>query len=205
MGNNHKHMVHQEVRILDEVIEVLMKPTKYGISSDDLFKYLNSYNINDESTGSHKQQISTKMIDFKKFLDLGRLLASKNAAPFAALQENLSTNVYINHLTNTPDFATKTIDASSTCTYYMPDLRLPIKNVLILFINYFKKHETDLSEKESVDGVAHQETSTYKESCDNMRSLMLLLNVSIINKLVNIFKTLNPEMKLKNESLMVNL
>lgn len=200
-------MVHREVRILNEVIDVLLKPSKYGISDDELFTYLNKFTTTQsDNPESGDQKISTQLINFTRMLDLGRLLALKDAVPFADLQKLLSTNVYINHLPDTSGFSGKESGESSTSTYYMPDLRLPIKNVIILFINYFKKQEAALSsQKPQVEQSQGAAPSIYDTSCKEMRSVMLLLNVSIINKLVKIFKTLNPKFILKSEALMVNI
>lgn len=207
MNENHKKMVHREVRILNEVIDVLLKPSKYGISDDELFTYLNKFTTSQsDKPESRDQKISTQLINFTRILDLGRLLALKDTAPFADLQKLLSTNVYINHLPDTSGFSGKETGKSSTSTYYMPDLRLPIKNVIILFINYFKKQEVALSsQKPQVEQSQGAAPSIYDTSCKEMRSVMLLLNVSIINKLVKIFKTLNPKFILKSEALMVNI
>lgn len=207
MNDNHKKMVHREVRILNEVIDVLLKPSKYGISDDELFTYLNKFTTSQsDNPESGDQKISTQLINFTRILDLGRLLALRDTAPFADLQKLLSTNVYINHLPDTSEFSGKETGESSTSTYYMPDLRLPIKNVIILFINYFKKQEVALSsQKPQVERSKGTAPSIYDTSCKEMRSVMLLLNVSIINKLVKIFKTLNPKFILKSEALMVNI
>ncbi|QPG75815.1 hypothetical protein FOA43_003177 [Brettanomyces nanus] len=185
------------------MVDVLLKPSKYGISNDELFEYLNKCMINGENGEDQQaqkeseQDISTKMVDFRKLIELGRILASKDVASLDSLYRCLSTNVYINHLQTTAEFATRSFDSPTRCPYYMPDLRLPIKNVLILFINYFKKLESHLT--------IQQTTDEYTSLCENMRNLMLLLNVSMLNKLVAIFKTLNPEIRLKNEALIVNV
>lgn len=201
-------MVHKEVKILNEVIDVLLKPSKYGIADEQLFTYLNKFTTSESADPASKnQKISTKMINFPKILDLGGLLASKDAAPFVELKKFLSTNVYINHLPNSAGISADETGTNSPSTYYMPDLRLPIKNVIILFINYFKKQETALTSQKPLsdkkDGDA--KPSAYQTSCQEMKSVMLLLNVSIINKLVQIFKTLNPKFALKNEALLVNI
>lgn len=191
-----KHLVHQETKVLDEVIGILVKPDKYGVPKEELFEYLNKFTEpdQDESDPLEKdRQVSTKMVDFQKFLELGRVLASEDLIPSEKLLQTLSTNVYINHLQTTTEFAApQSFEAPSISPYYMPDLRLPIKNVLLLFINYFKKQETKIA-------------AGGGEGLDTMHNLMLLLNVSIVNKLVNIFRAINPRCKLKYESLMMSI
>ncbi|GAV29566.1 hypothetical protein PMKS-003067 [Pichia membranifaciens] len=75
---------------------------------------------------------------------------------------------------------------------YFPDLRLVLKNVLILFISFFKRYD-ELTSNISPLGNLEQEL------IKNLKDLMLLLNVSILNKLIEIFKMLNPSLKLKAE------
>lgn len=75
---------------------------------------------------------------------------------------------------------------------YFPDLRLVLKNVLVLFISFFKRYE---------ELIAHK-LATSHDADDLIRALkdlMLLFNISILNKLVEIFKMLNPNLSLTTE------
>lgn len=75
---------------------------------------------------------------------------------------------------------------------YFPDLRLVLKNVLVLFISFFKRYEELLNGITDNDNVA--------TLIKTLRDLLILLNVSILNKLVEIFKMLNPNLKLNTQN-----
>ncbi|KAG7819404.1 hypothetical protein KL928_002078 [Ogataea angusta] len=87
----------------------------------------------------------------------------------------LSSNVYINNLA---EFQTKRTDE------YLPDLRFVIKNTFLLFITFFKR---------------------LSQPNPSVAGLLMLLNVSIVNKLMKILKTLNPDIRLKSEGLLLKL
>ncbi|KAG7698917.1 hypothetical protein KL930_002295 [Ogataea haglerorum] len=87
----------------------------------------------------------------------------------------LSSNVYINNLS---EFKMKRSDE------YLPDLRFVIKNTFLLLITFFKR---------------------LREPNPSISGLLMLLNVSIVNKLIKILKTLNPDIRLKSEALLLKL
>ena len=259
--------LRSENKIIEEIVNVLTKPTKYGISDKDMFTVFNSSSsmldniVNGPkmtttpfSVGTGGQTISTKMVDFQNLVALGQQLADKRKvinieSPEAvrdsldtvkSVYRTLSSHVYIN-LVKTPaataavtaaaassnegqsswwnmiypsKVQSKTLDPktplgadsvadrehhsipSSTNPLeshdYFPDLRLVLKNVLILFISFFKRYD-ELVIKVVPLGSLEQELMR------NLKDLMLLLNVSILNKLIEIFKMLNPNIKLKAE------
>ncbi|KAG7891507.1 hypothetical protein KL936_001450 [Ogataea polymorpha] len=87
----------------------------------------------------------------------------------------LSSNVYINNLSEVP------IKRSDE---YLPDLRFVIKNTFLLFITFFKR---------------------VGQPNPSVAGLVMLLNVSIVNKLIKILKALNPNIRLKSEGLLLKL
>ncbi|ODQ44798.1 hypothetical protein PICMEDRAFT_74493 [Pichia membranifaciens NRRL Y-2026] len=259
--------LRSENKIIEEIVNVLTKPTKYGISDKDMFTVFNSSSsmldniVNGPkmtttpfSVGTGGQTISTKMVDFQNLVALGQQLADKRKvinieSPEAvrdsldtvkSVYRTLSSHVYINHVKTPAATAavtaaaassnegqsswwnmiypskvqSKTLDPktplgadsvadrehhsipSSTNPLeshdYFPDLRLVLKNVLILFISFFKRYD-ELAIKVVPLGSLEQELMR------NLKDLMLLLNVSILNKLIEIFKMLNPNIKLKAE------
>lgn len=276
-----------EIKIVEEIVNVLSKPSKYGISDKDIFTVFNSSSsmldnivngpkltsstVSKNSSGSSKtnQPISTKMVDFQNLVALGQQLADKRKiikveAPNAiqdslltvtSIYKTLSTHVYINHVktpssTAAVDAATassnegesswwnmiysskpinKTLDPKNSSSPnseismglfqnstnkdidsitmstnpleshdYFPDLRLVLKNVLILFISFFKRYDELISQVTTLSNLEN-------ELIKSLRDLMLLLNVSILNKLVEIFKMLNPNINLKTENDIFNV
>ena len=263
--------LRNENKIIEEIVNVLTKPTKYGISDKDMFTVFNSSSsmldniVNGPkltttpfSVGTGGQTISTKMVDFQNLVALGQQLADKrkviNTESSGAVKDSLDTvksvyktlssHVYINHV-KTPaataavtaaaassnegqsswwnmiypsKIPSKTLDPktpprtdsvaegghrsipssipSSTNPLesrdYFPDLRLVLKNVLILFISFFKRYDELIS---NIGPLGNLEQELIK----NLKDLMLLLNVSILNKLIEIFKMLNPSLNLKAE------
>lgn len=270
----------KEIGILEEIVNVLSKPSKYGISDKDIFTVFNSSSsmldniVNgprltsssatstNSSHSSNGQSISTKMVDFQNLIALGQQLADKRKiikinSPTAvndslltvnSIYKILSTHVYINHVKTPSSTAaataaaassnenqnswwnmihsskpiSKTLDpklnhgteihtssdinqnpiATSTNPLeshdYFPDLRLVLKNVLILFISFFKRYDELILSVPSI-------TTPEIELIKSLKDLMLLLNVSILHKLVEIFKMLNPTLSLRSEEEMFNV
>ncbi|GME83339.1 unnamed protein product [Ambrosiozyma monospora] len=192
----HQIIIQKEINILDEIVEALLNPRKVGVDKDELFRLLNHYTVSTATpsgSNEHKKQVVSKLVEFDKVLDLGyKLCDNMNFLTISEFVNMLSTNVYINHLpTNLKaDKTEKFIDS----LYYMPDLRLVWKNVFVLVINYLRKIDPAIAQSED-----------YEESYNELKNFLLLFNISIINKLIKIFKCLNPELKLKAEVLMVTL
>ncbi|GMG37246.1 unnamed protein product [Ambrosiozyma monospora] len=192
----HQILIQKEINILDEIIESLLNPRKVGVDKDELFRLLNHYTVstnNPPGSNEQKKQVVSKLVEFDKVLDLGYKLSDNlNFLTISEFVNMLSTNVYINHLpTNLKaDKTEKFIDS----LYYMPDLRLVWKNVFVLVINYLRKIDAVITQSEE-----------YDESCNELKNFLLLFNISIMNKLIKIFKCLNPKLKLKAEVLMVTL
>ncbi|ODV83842.1 hypothetical protein CANARDRAFT_24549 [[Candida] arabinofermentans NRRL YB-2248] len=158
------------------------------------------------SDGDNPGDISIKMIDFHHFADLGYQLSTPSLSVMSVIRM-LSSNVYINNfndggnlgsllesMNSGSDAATTTMTTNSTGgdagIYYLPDLRLVIKNVLILLINYLKKQESSA-------------VGTPEEPM--LFNLIFLLNVSIVHKLLKIFRILNSKMKFKSEVILLGL
>lgn len=264
-GSN-TEFLKKEIKIIEEIVNVLSKPTKYNISDKDMFTVFNSSSsmldnivngpklTTSSSVGAGGQALSTKMVDFQNLVALGQQLADKRKiinieSPTAvtdsldtvkSVYKTLSSHVYINHVKTPASTAavtaaaassnegqsswwnmiypskplSRTLDpanahhtdsscdsdhnsiASSTNPLeshdYFPDLRLVLKNVLILFISFFKRYDELTS---TVTALSNPRLELIK----SLRDLMLLLNVSILNKLVEIFKMLNPTLSLKAE------
>lgn len=260
MEESRTAFVKKETNVIEKIVNVLSKPSKYDISEKEMFTVFNSSSsmldtiVNGpklmvESDGSidGMKSVSTKMIDFQNLVALGQQLADKrdtiksvsdnnnddtrvinNAIDvISTVYQTLSTHVYINHVKTPASTAAvcaaaasssnpeqswwnksnnKTLDSklkdsqnisSSTNPLeshdYFPDLRLVLKNVLILFINFFKRYE-ELIERRTTLGTSERELIKI------LRDLMLLLNVSVLNKLVEIFKMLNPNISLNVEN-----
>ncbi|GMM47391.1 hypothetical protein DAPK24_039660 [Pichia kluyveri] len=251
--------VDKEITIIEEIINILAKPNKYGISDKEMFTVLNSSSsmldniINGPKLSeSPSNNVSTKMIDFKNLVALGQLLADKrniintssstnpnknvddmnNAVRvLKTIYQTLSTNVYINHvktpsvsaavsasaaasgststswwninkanlqLTNSTDGSIISSTNPLESVDYFPDLRLVLKNVLVLFISFLKRYQDLIN---SIKELSENDKSLIVA----LRDLMLLLNVSILNKLVEIFKMLNPKLSLKSERTMFDV
>ena len=258
--------ITKEINVIEEIVNILIKPAKYEISEKDMFTVFNSSSsmlegiINgpalfgmDGNEGDGK--VSTKMVDFQNLVSLGQILADKRnvikTTPGAAgnavtilkgIYQTLSTHVYINHvktpaataavlaaaaassslpdgqhswwnmvqrtkpLISTLDPRSKKLvesrgssESSITSSTnplesadYFPDLRLVLKNVLVLFISFFKRYEELIN---NIEKLRDEDRDIIK----SLRDLMLLLNISILNKLVEIFKMLNPKLSLKSE------
>lgn len=265
----------KEIGILEEIVNILSKPSKYGISNKDIFTVFNSSSsmldniVNgprltslSASHSNNGQSISIKMVDLQNLVALGQQLADKRkiikiGSPTAvddslltvnSIYKILSTHVYINHVKTPSSTAavtaaaassnenqsswwnmihsskpiTKTLDPKTnngneinksldinqnpivTSTNpleshdYFPDLRLVLKNVLILFISFFKRYDELILNVPSI-------SKTEIELIKSLRDLMFLLNVSILHKLVEIFKMLNPTLTLRSEEEMINV
>lgn len=290
LSSSRTGFLKKEIKILEEIVNVLSKPTKYGISDKDIFTVFNSSSsmldniVNgpkltssassntSSGSGNNGQSISTKMVDFQNLVALGQQLADKRKiikidSPTAvkdslmtvsSIYKTLSRHVYINHVkspastaavngvtsntsstevqnwwtmmnsskpisksfdpknspyengyidssNNNTNGSTNSVNDSSDNNSvtsstnpleshdYFPDLRLVLKNVLILFISFFKRYDELIT---SVPSVGKLENELMK----SLKDLMLLLNVSILNKLVEIFKMLNPRISLKTEN-----
>lgn len=264
--------ISKEISVIEEIVNVLLKPTKYEISEKDMFTVFNSSSsmlesiINGPSLLEPENteidgKVSTKMVDFQNLVSLGQILADKRnvikTTPDATtdavinikgIYKTLSTHVYINHVkmpaataavmaaaaasSSSPDgplswwnviqrskpIATSldprskklvesregsdTSIASSTnpleSADYFPDLRLVLKNVLLLFISFFKRYEELIK---NIKTLKEED----RELIKSLRDLMLLLNISILNKLVEIFKMLNPKIALNSERKMYEI
>jgi hypothetical protein len=250
----------KEIKIIEELVNVLCKPAKYEILEKGMFTVFNSSSSMLENIVNGPQivgndinknkEVSTKMIDFQNLVALGQLLADKrniiqtnditdssidqSIAIIKIFYDTLSSHVYINHVITPastaavsaatasseksqhswwnmviPNKPIKTLDPKSSGTEkqlhavkstnpleshdYFPDLRLVLKNVLVLFISFLKRYDELLN---NIPILSKKEIELVKA----LRDLMLLLNVSILNKLVEIFKMLNPNLKLKTEN-----
>ncbi|KAH3665522.1 hypothetical protein OGAPHI_003708 [Ogataea philodendri] len=87
----------------------------------------------------------------------------------------LSSNVYINNITDLQE---------TDPDQYLPDLRFVIKNTFLLLITFLKRTN---------------------QPSPAVSQLLMLLNVTIVNKLIKILKTLNHTIELSSEELLLKL
>lgn len=181
----------KECTVLEDIVHVLARPEEHGLDSNQLFSLLN--------TSISKPGVSTKMVDFQNLVGLGQQLAdTRNVSNgndnesyievIGDLHNTIATHVYINHISLNNSYDNTSIKSNPyESKDYFPDLRLVIKNVLVLLISFLKRYKQQCEQTQELQ----------VELLDSLKQLILLINVSIITKLFNLFTACNPEFHIK--------
>lgn len=192
--------LYREITVVEETVQILADPERHGVSTTALFKLLNA-----STQVSNNHSVHSKMIDLPNLISLGQLLAEQRNLVYEDPQQalsiaqfvysTLSTHVYINHVdTNNVNDTSGIGEVVNTNSnwLYSPDLRLAIKNVLVLFVSFMNRYIEPMST------ASGSEMSALKTTITN---LIMLFNISIISKLHNLFRSINPDLKLQYDAI----
>lgn len=191
----------REIAIIEETVQLLAAPEKFGVSTKTLFELLNASAMSATASASG---VYSKTVDFPNLVALGQLLAEQRnlvyedpeqAMPIAQFVYNtLSTHVYINNRTSA-------VPNSETHSY-APDLRLVVKNVLVLFVSFLNRYIEPVGENVAMNGSrGHGDRRGDADELESVvENLVMLFNVSILSKLHELFRKINPELKLKYDA-----
>ncbi|GMM32099.1 hypothetical protein DAMA08_048440 [Martiniozyma asiatica (nom. inval.)] len=143
--------VNDEIEMLNNIIELLVAPEQNGIDSYQLLHTLNSTMGN------------VPTINLPAFEQLCEQLARHESV--TNIIRHLSSHVFVN--------GTDLLNLSVVEQGYVPDLRLIIKNTLVLFLSYVKGWST---------------TTTTGQQED----VLMLFNVAVFQKVQGLLQALMP-------------
>lgn len=182
----------KEIAIIEETVQLLAAPEKFGISTKKLFEVLNA---SSESANTSRSGVYAKTVDFPNLVALGQLLAEQRNLVYEDPEQSLPIAQFVYNTLSTHVYINNRSAVGVNAEGYSPDLRLVIKNVLVLFVSFLNRYIEPMGEN---IGVLHNGDSDELESV--VQNLVMLFNVSVLSKLHELFRKINPEVKLKYDA-----